>query len=125
MEWWNTVIWSWRNMELTNGKLVIIIPLGILLVLCLVAIIKCIFVSPGTRELLIYYRFLGALDNAYHEKKIDANHLYTIRKTFTLNYLLIPSWMWVWCPWKWTTKQMFIKGRYEALINLTTVLQAL
>jgi hypothetical protein len=43
MEWWNTVIWSWRDMELTNGKLVIIIPLCVLLLLCLMAIIKCIF----------------------------------------------------------------------------------
>lgn len=125
MEWWNTVIWSWRHIELTNGKLVIIIPLLVLLVFCLIAIIKCIFISSKTRELLIYYRFLGALDNAYRENKIDADRWHIIRKTYTLNYLLIPSWIWVWCPWKWTTKQMFVKGRYEALINLTTVLQAL
>ena len=125
MEWLNTVIWSWRNMELTNGKLVIIIPLSILLLFCLVAMIKCTFVSPKTRELFIYYSFLGALDNAYFERKINVEHWNGLRKTYTLSYLLIPLWIWVWCPWKWTTKQMFVKGRYEILINLTTVLQAL
>ena len=125
MEWWNTVIWSWRNWELTNGKLVIIIPLGILLVFCLIAIIKCIFISPKTHELLVYYRFLGALDNAYREKKIDEDLWRGIREAYTLNSLLIPLWMWELCPWKWTTKQMFIRGRYEVLIEITTVLQDL
>jgi hypothetical protein len=125
MEWWNTVIWSWRNMELTNGKLVIIIPLGVLLVLCLIAIIKCIFIGPKTHELLVYYKFLGALDKAYREQKINADLWCHLRKTYTLSYLLTPYGLWVWCPWKWTTKQMFVKGRYEILINLTTVLQDL
>ena len=125
MEWWNTVIWSWRDLELTNGKLVIIIPLNVLLLFCLVTTIKVIFISPKTNELLIYYKFLDALDNAYYENKINTEHWYNIRKTYTLSYLLIPLWIWIWCPWKWTTKQMFHKGRYEMLINLTTVLQAL
>ena len=125
MKWWNTVIWSWRNMELTNGKLVIIIPLCILVVLCLITLIKCIFVSPKTNELLIYYTFLSALNNVYLQHKMDKDTYKYLREIYTLKNLLIPSWMWVWCPWKWTTKQMFVKGRYEILINLTTVLQDL
>jgi hypothetical protein len=122
-DWCNTVVWSWHNMELTNGKLVIIIPLGVLLLLCLIAIIKCLFVSPKTHELLVYYKFLGALDKVYRQGKMDKETYKCLREIYALNNLLIPSWMWVWCPWKWTTKQMFVRGRYELLINLTTVLQ--
>lgn len=125
MEWWDTVIWSSKNIELTNGKLVIIIPLLILSLLCLITALKMLLVAPRTRELFIYYRFLGALNKKYMQNKISKANWERLREWYSPKNLFIPDWWWAWCPWKWTTKQMFIKGKYEMLINLTTVLQAL
>lgn len=125
MEWWNTVIWSWHNMELTNGKLIILIPFLIIFLLSMLVLIKMFFVAPHTKELTLIVELHEVLDRAFFDGKIEKDFWLVVKSEMSIGKLLIPMWKWAWFPWKWTTKQMFVKYGYEALINLTKMIQDL
>ena len=128
MEWWNTVIWSWRNMELTNGKLVILIPLCLLLLYDLLLLTKglwCICIQGDSEISLIYRVRMKAMYCYYTSEKITLEEYKTIQSAFCVKELLIPFHKWMLNPFKWTFKSRFVKDGYKALMKLDSYLESL